>query len=51
MIYIIIKSDIFNKLKENSIFSFNNKYLINIFYSIILNIRAAGVFTVTEPQV
>jgi hypothetical protein len=51
MFYSITKLDVFNKLKESSIFSFNNKYLVNVFYSIILDIRAAGVFTAEEPQV
>jgi hypothetical protein len=46
--YSIIKLDIFNKLKESSVFSFNNRYSANIFYSIILDTRAAGVFTVRE---
>ena len=32
-------------------FSFNNKYLVNIFYSIMLDTGAAGVFTAGEPQV
>ena len=49
MLYAIIKSDIFNKLKENSTFSFNNRYLVNIFYSIILDIGAAGVSIAGEP--
>jgi hypothetical protein len=48
MFYSIIKLDIFNKLKESFIFSFNNKYSVNIFYSIILDTRAAGVSTVKE---
>ena len=43
MFYSIIKLDIFNKLKENFIFSFNNRYLVNIFYSIMPDTRAAGV--------
>jgi hypothetical protein len=47
--HFIIKLDIFNKLKESSIFSFNNKYLVNIFYNIILDTGAAGVFIVKEP--
>ena len=51
MFYSIIKSDIFNKLKESSIFFFNNKYLENIFYSIILDTKAAGVSIAGEPQV
>ena len=43
MLYTIIKLDIFNKLKESSIFSFNNKYLVNIFYGIIPDTGATGV--------
>ena len=46
MFYFIIKLNIFNKLKESSAFSFNNRYLVNVFYSIILDTRAAGVSTV-----
>jgi hypothetical protein len=49
MFYLIIKLDVFNELKESFIFSFNNKYSINIFYSIILDTRATKVFTVEEP--
>jgi hypothetical protein len=49
MLYSIIKLDIFNKLKENSTFSFNNRYLVNVFYSIILDIGAAGVSIAGEP--
>ena len=49
MFYFIIKSNIFNKLKESFIFSFNNKYSVNVFYSIILDTRTAGVSTVGEP--
>ena len=48
MFYSIIKLNIFNKLKESSMFSFNNRYLINVFYSIILDIRAAEVFIAEE---
>ena len=48
MFYFIIKSDIFNKLKESSVFFFNNKYSANIFYGIILDTKAAGVSTVGE---
>ena len=51
MFYFIIKSDIFNKLKESSVFSFNNKYLVNIFYSIIPDTGAAKVFIAGELQV
>ena len=49
MLYSIIKLDIFNKLKESSIFSFDNRYLVNVFYSIIPDIEAAGVSIVGEP--
>jgi hypothetical protein len=48
MFYFIIKLDIFNKLKESSAFSFNNRYLGNFFYNIIPDIRAIGVFIVRE---
>jgi hypothetical protein len=48
-LYTIIKLDIFNKLKESSAFSFNNRYSANIFYSIILDIGAVGVSIVGEP--
>ena len=51
MFYFITKLDIFNKLKESSIFSFNNRYLVNIFYGIILDTRATGVFIAREPQI
>ena len=51
MFYSIIKLNVFNKLKESSIFSFNNRYSVNIFYSIILDTRAAGVSIVGKPQV
>ena len=45
----ITKLDIFNKLKESSIFFFNNRYSVNIFYSIIPDTRAAGVFIAKKP--
>jgi hypothetical protein len=48
MFYFIIKLDIFNKLKESSAFSFNNRYLGNVFYGIMPDIRAIGVFIVRE---
>ena len=48
MFYFITKLDIFNELKESSAFSFNNRYSVNIFYSIILDPRAAGVLIVKE---
>ena len=48
MFYSIIKLDIFNKLKESFIFSFNDRYLVNIFYGIILDIKAAEVSIVEE---
>jgi hypothetical protein len=43
MFHLITKLDIFNKLKESFIFSFNDRYSTNIFYNIILDIKAAGV--------
>jgi len=49
MLHSIIKLDIFNKLKESSAFSFNNRYLANVFYSIILDIEAVKVSIVGEP--
>ena len=49
MLHSITKLDIFNKLKESSTFSFNNKYLVNVFYSIMLDIGAAGVSIAEEP--
>ena len=49
MFHSITKLDIFNKLKESSAFSFNNKYLVNIFYGIILDIKAIEVFIVENP--
>ena len=51
MFYFIIKSNIFNKLKESSVFSFNNGYLVNVFYGIMPDTGAIGVFTVKKPQV
>ena len=48
MFYSIIKLDVFNKLKESFAFFFNNRYLVNVFYSIMLDTRAAGVFTAGE---
>jgi len=44
-----MKLDIFNKLKESSAFFFNDRYLVNIFYSIIPDTGAAGVSIVGEP--
>ena len=49
MLYFIIKLDIFNKPKESSAFSFNDRYLVNVFYSIILDTRATRVSTVGKP--
>ena len=49
MFYSITKLDVFNELKESFMFFFNNKYLANIFYSIIPDTEAAGVFIVGEP--
>ena len=49
MFHFIIKLDIFNKLKESFIFSFNDRYLVNIFYGIILDTEAAEVSIAGEP--
>jgi hypothetical protein len=43
MFHFIIKFNIFNKLKESFIFFFNNRYLVNVFYSIILDTRCEAV--------
>ena len=48
MFYSIIKLNVFNKLKESLIFFFNNRYLVNIFYGIILDTKATEVFIVRE---
>ena len=48
MFYSIIKLDIFNKLKKSFIFSFNNRYSVNVFYGIMPDTKATGVFTVEE---
>ena len=45
----IMKLDIFNKPKESFAFSFNNRYSVNVFYSIILDTKAAEVSTAGEP--
>ena len=45
----ITKLDIFNELKESFIFFFNDRYSVNIFYSIILDIKATEVSTAGEP--
>ena len=49
MFYFIIKLNIFNKLKESSVFSFNNRYLVNVFYNIMPDIKAIGVSIAGEP--
>ena len=49
MLYSITKLNIFNKLKESSIFFFNDRYSVNVFYGIIPDIETAGVSTVGEP--
>ena len=51
MFYSITKLDIFNELKESSVFSFNDRYLVNVFYSIIPDTRAVEVSIAGEPQV
>ena len=47
----ITKLDIFNKLKESSAFSFNNRYSANVFYGIMPDTKAIRVSTAEEPQV
>ena len=49
MFYFIIKLNVFNRLKESSVFSFNNRYLANLFYGIIPDTRAVKVFIAEEP--
>ena len=49
MFYYIIKLNIFNKLKESSVFFFNNRYSVNVFYGIILDIGAAEVSIIGKP--
>ena len=49
MFYSIIKLNIFNKLKESSVFSFNNRYSVNIFYSIMPDTKATGVSIAEKP--
>jgi len=44
-----MKLDTFNKPKESSIFSFNDRYSANVFYGIMPDTGAAGVSTVGEP--
>ena len=48
MFYSITKSDVFNKLKESSMFFFNSRYSANVFYSIMPDTKAAGVSTAGE---
>ena len=50
-LYTIIKSNIFNEPKKSFTFSFDNKYLANVFYSIMLDMGAIGVSIIGEPQV
>ena len=51
MFYSITKLDIFNELKESFIFSFNNRYSVNVFYGIMPDIKAIKVFIAEKPQV
>ena len=51
MLYFIIKLDIFNELRESFMFSFNDRYLVNVFYGIMLDIGAIGVFIAGKPQI
>ena len=48
-LYFTTKSNIFNKPRESSAFSFNNRYSANVFYGIMPDTKAAGVSTVGEP--
>jgi len=48
-LYSIIKLDIFNKPKESSAFSFNDRYSANVFYSIMPDTGAVRVSIVGEP--
>ena len=49
--YSITKLDIFNKLKESFIFSFNNRYSVNIFYGIMPDTKAAEISIIGKPQI
>ena len=49
MFYSITKLDVFNKLKKSSVFFFNNRYLANVFYSIMPDTKAAKVFIAEKP--
>ena len=51
MFYSITKLNVFNKLKESFMFSFNDRYLVNVFYNIMPDTEAAGVFIIREPQI
>ena len=51
MFHFIIKLNIFTKLKKRFTFFFNNRYLVNIFYSIILDTKAVEVSIAEKPQV
>jgi hypothetical protein len=48
MFHLITKLNVFNKPKESSAFSFNDKYSTNIFYGIMPDIRAAEISIVKE---
>ena len=48
MFHFIIKLNIFNELKESFTFSFNNRYLINIFYGIMLDIKVIKISIAEE---
>jgi len=49
MLHTITKLDIFNKPKEGSTFSFNNRYSANVFYSIMPDTKAVEVSIAGEP--
>ena len=49
MFYFITKSDIFNEPKKSFIFFFNDRYSANVFYGIMPDTKAAGVFITGKP--
>jgi hypothetical protein len=49
MFHFITKLDVFNEPKKSFTFFFNNRYLANVFYGIILDIKAAEVSTAGKP--
>ena len=49
MFHSIIKLNVFNELKESSIFSFNDRYSVNVFYGIMLDTKATEVSIAGKP--